>query len=86
MKKVFENLWNEYFYDVCSSIDTEEEKALIKKAGEMHKEVTDMLSNTQNDAIEKYIEFLYEIQSFCIKKAFFKGCQFSAAFLFGTIK
>ena len=31
MKKILENLWNQYFFEECAKIETEEEKILIKK-------------------------------------------------------
>ena len=31
MKKILENLWNQYFFEECVKIETEEEKILIKK-------------------------------------------------------
>ena len=82
MKETLEKLWNEYFAEKCSAIDTEEERELIKKSAEMHKTLDELLTKEQSDAIEKYVEILYEIQGFFIKKAFFKGCEFATSFIF----
>ena len=81
MKNTLEKLWNEYFAEECAAMDTAEEKALIKKAGELHKIANESLSREQKDATENYIEALYEMQDCFGKKAFFKGCEFATSFL-----
>ena len=81
MKETLELLWKEYFAEKCATIETDEERALIKKAVERHKEVSEMLSKEENDAVEKYVEVLYEAQASFNKKAFFKGCKFAASFI-----
>ena len=80
MKKTLEKLWNEFFAEECAVIDTKEERALIKKAAEIHKAANELLTKEQSDTIEKYIEVIYEIQGFFIKKAFFSGCEFATSF------
>ncbi|MBE6698968.1 MAG: hypothetical protein E7584_01835 [Ruminococcaceae bacterium] len=82
MKETFEKLWNEYFAEECAAIDTEEERALVKKALKMHEMVNELLTREQIDAIEKYIETLFEMQDSFVKKAFFKGCEFAISFFF----
>ena len=82
MKITLEKLWNEYFAEECAAINTEEEKALMKKAIEMQKKANESLTKEQSDAIEKYIEVLYQIQGCYIKKAFFDGCEFATSFFF----
>lgn len=82
MKTLLEKLWNEYFAEECAAINTKEEKALVKKAVEMHKTANESLTKEQSEAFEKYIEALYEIQGFFVKKAFFNGCEFATSFLF----
>lgn len=81
MRKILEKLWNEYFYEECSVISTKEEKALIKKAAEIHEATNELLAKEQIDAIENYVDTLCEIQDSFAKKAFFKGCEFAACFL-----
>ena len=81
MKETMERLWNEYLAEECAAIETQEEKALVRKALEMHKNANELLTKEQNDAIEKYIEALFEMQDSFIKKAFFKGCEFTTSFL-----
>ena len=85
MKKALEKLWYEYLCDKCSVIDTEEERILIKKAAEMHKTVNESLTKEQNDVIEKYIDSLFDVQSYFAKKSFLKGCEFTASFLLETV-
>ncbi len=82
MKETLEKLWNEYFAEECLMIDTDDERALVEKAAEMHEKANELLTKEQIDAIEKYIETLYDIQDFFGKKAFFRGCEFTTAFLF----
>ena len=62
MQGTLKKLWNEYFAEECALINTEKEKALLKKAVKIRKTVNELLTNEQNAAIEKYIELLYEIQ------------------------
>ena len=81
MKKTLEKLWNEYLLDECSSLDTDEGRNLTKKAAELHKKADSLLNKEQKDAVESYVEALYSIESFFVKKAFFKGCEFAVSFL-----
>ena len=80
-----ERLWNEYFSEECAQINTQQEKELIKKIVKMQESVNQSLSNEHNELIQNYIELLYDIQALFVKKAFFKGCEFSASFFY-TIK
>ena len=82
MKKTLEKLWDDCFAEECALIDTEEEKELIKEAVQMRKTADELLTREQSDAVEKYIEALYDIQISGNKKAFFKGCEFAISFLF----
>ncbi len=63
------------------AIDTDKERSLIKKLGELRKRAGELLTNEQSAAFEKYIEALYEIQYSFVKKAFFKGCEFATSYL-----
>lgn len=62
------------------AIDTDKERSLIKKLGELRKKAEELLTKEQSAAIEKYIETLYEIEYSFAKKAFFKGCEFAVDF------
>ena len=84
MNTTFEKLWNEYFAEECAKINTEEEKVLLKKTAELHEKANELLTKEQIPMIEKYIETLYELQSFFGKKAFFKGCEFTISFFLET--
>ena len=81
MREILEKLWNEYFAEECAVIDTEEERTLIRKVAEMHQKANELLTKEQCDALEKCIEALYETQSLCVKKAFFKGVKLAIALL-----
>ena len=73
-------LWNEYFGEECSKIDTMEEKTFARRTAEMSKAIDDLLTNEQHRAVDKYIESLYDLQDCLVKKAFFKGCKFTVSF------
>lgn len=79
MKEMLENLWNNYFAEECAVINTKEERALAKKIVEMRDQITAEAA----EALEQYVEALFESQGVFIKKAFFKGCEFTVSFLFG---
>lgn len=81
MKKTLENLWNDYLMDECSTINTDEEREHTKDAAMLHEKLNDLLNEEQKEAVEKYVESLYEIQAFFLRKAFYKGCEFSVSFL-----
>lgn len=76
-----EMLWKDCFSGICTEMQSEEERALTKKALECYQVAKQLLSETQFTAIEKHIDALCEIQDHCVKKAFFKGCEFTLAFL-----
>ena len=81
MKKTLEKLWNEYLLDKCAGIDTDEERELIEKALKLHQKAKALLNEEQENAVEKYIDALCDIDTIFMKKAFFKGCEFAVSFL-----
>ena len=81
MNTMLENLWNEYFAELCATIDTEAERVLLKKSIEIHQKINEFLTAEQRDVMEEYIDLLYEMQDSFLKKAFFKGCNFACSFL-----
>ena len=85
MKETLEKLWNECFAEECAMLDTEEEKESIRKVADLQKKASELLTKEQRYAVEKYIEALYESQSFYVKKAFFKGCKFATSFLIESV-
>ena len=86
MKETFEKIWVEYFSDECAKIETDEEKALIKKAAEMHKAIDELMMNEQISVMEEYVDTLYQIQWCFVRKSFFKGCKFALSFILETEK
>lgn len=84
MKETLEKLWNEYLSDGCAAIDTEEEKQLTKKTVELHEKANALLTKEQEDAVEKYVDALCDLEALFVKKAFYKGCEFSVSFLLET--
>ncbi len=88
MLQTLEKLWNEYLSEECAVIDTDEERKLTKKAGELHEKANALLNKVQRDAVEKYVAALCDIEGLFAKKAFFKGCEFAVSFLLeaGTLE
>ena len=50
MKETLEKLWDEYFACECAVINTEKEKALIKKAVGAQKAIDELLTKEQSEA------------------------------------
>ena len=68
MDLLTEKLWNEYFAEECSRLDTNEERELIKKAGKLHELMNETLSIEHRETMEEYIETSYAIQRLFTKK------------------
>ena len=81
MKETLEKLWNDYLLNECAVMDTEEERMLTKQAVELHEKANALLTKEQQDATEKYVDVLCDIEAIFVKKAFLKGCQFAISFL-----
>ena len=81
MKETLEKLWNEYLLDECATIDTNEERKLTKKAADLHEKANALLTKAEQEAVEKYVEALYDMETLFVKKAFVKGCEFAVSFL-----
>ena len=81
MKETLEKLWNEYLLDECAKIDTVEERNLTKKTVKLHEKVNALLNDEQEEAVEKYADALCDLEALFVKKAFLKGCEFTASFL-----
>ena len=84
MKETLEKLWNEYLLDECAEMDTDEERKLTRNASELYEKVAELLNREQEDAVEKYVDALCDIEAIFVKKAFFKGCEFAGSFLLET--
>ena len=81
MKETLEKLWNEYLAEESSLIDTDEERDLTRKTADLNTKAVALLNKDQQDAVEKYVDALCDLEALFIKKAFFKGCEFSVSFL-----
>jgi len=84
MKKVLEKLWSEYLWEDCAVMETNEERALAKKAVDLHREALALLNEEQEKAVERYLDALSDTEALYVRKAFFKGCKFAVAFLVET--
>lgn len=85
MKKTLEKLWNEYLVDECAVIDTDEERKLTKRVAKLHEKANALLNKEQEDAVEKYVDPLCDVEALFVKKAFCKGCEFAVSFLLEVI-
>ncbi len=81
MKQTLDKLWDEYLSDKCAEMDTDKERELTRKTGELHEQLNALLSKEQSEALGKYIDAIYDMEALFIKKAFFKGCEFALSFL-----
>lgn len=81
MSETLEKLWNEYLSEECAAFDTDEERKISQKTVKLHEEANALLNQDQQDAVEKYVDALCEIETHFVKKAFFKGCEFAVSFL-----
>ena len=86
MKKLFDKLWNGFFAEECASSNTEEERVIAKKVIEIRKTLDKLLTPEQLETAQKYIDALYEMQSFSVKKAFLTGLDFGASLMFHIAK
>ena len=75
MKKMLEELWDDYFLEKCAEIDTEEERSLAKKAIAIHEKARRLLNEEQRDAMEQYVDVLYSVQACFAKKHFCRGAS-----------
>ena len=53
----------------------------MKKTVELHEKANASLDKDQKEAVEKYVDALFDIDSLFMKKAFLKGCKFAVSFL-----
>ena len=81
MSITFDRLWQEYLSECCSKITTEEQRKLAKKAVELHETAAAMLNSAQEEAVEKYVDALCDIDAQFMKSAFFQGCEFALSLL-----
>lgn len=81
MKETLEKLWNEYLLDECAAIDTDKERNLTKKTAQLHEKANALLDVQQKDAVQKYVDTLFDANALFVKKAFIKGCEFAVSFL-----
>lgn len=78
MKETIENLWDEYLY---STVEIDKDGQLTKKILDLNEKAMALLNDEQRTAVEAYVDAIYDIETVLIKKAFVKGCEFTASFL-----
>ena len=79
---MLDRLWNEYFNEECAVINTDEERTLLRRVVEFQEAAIAGLTKDQREGVQRYVEVLYESQGAQVKKAFLKGCEFTASFFF----
>ncbi len=84
MNETLKKLWDEYLLDKCAVIDTDEERALTRAAAELNEKAISLLNQEQQDAVEKYVDALCDVDALFARKAFLKGFEFSFSLLFET--
>lgn len=84
MKLTLEKLWDEYFSEECVMLDTDEEKELVSLTAEAHKSINESLTEEDAERVEKLLDLLNEMHGLSLRRAFCKGCEFTAAFLSET--
>ena len=82
MRKMLDELWNNYFAEECAVITTDEERALLKRTGTLREALNKLITTEQRELLDRYVEALYEIEGIFNKKIFFSGCKFAATFFF----
>lgn len=81
MNKILDKLWNEYLIDDCAIFDTDEERGLSKRVSELHGQMAAMLDRKSLSLVEEYVSLLLELEGILSRKAFIRGCEFSASFI-----
>ena len=81
MKETLKRLWHEYLLEECSTINTDEERRLTKKALELHDKANALLDKDQQKAVEDYFDALCDVDAVFARKAFICGCSFAVSFL-----
>lgn len=84
MKKTLEKLWDEYLFEECSKIETDEERCLAKKSAELHETANALLNKEQKSAVEKFVDSVYDVEIYSMRKAFFKGCKLAFSLILET--
>lgn len=86
MKETMERLWHDCFEEDCSTLNSEQEKALMKEAARLRESFEHEMTKEQIAVTQAYSDVLCELQIIFAKKAFLKGCEFTASFLFEAIE
>ena len=81
MGKTIENLWAECVESECSKMDTTEERVLARRVSEKRKLMDEVLDGEQRCVLDSYMDALCELNALFARKAFAKGCEFTASFL-----
>ena len=82
---MLKRLWDEYFADEDAVIKSDEEKEILGRILEMQDALIKIITNEQNEAVERYVDALLELQCVALRKAFIKGCRFSVSFLMDVL-
>lgn len=82
MKQTLEKLWNDYLADECATINSDEERKLAKITVELHEKVNSTLNEAQKNAVEEYIDALFDVEAIFLRKAFFERMRICGVFHF----
>ena len=86
MTEILEKLWQEYFFEECTRIESEEEKAILRKTAELRKKVDVLLDKEEAAAMQNLLDCIYEGEERIFKKAFLKGALLANSLLLEIYK
>ena len=86
MTENFEKLWQEYFFEECTRIETSEEKEIIRKTAELHEKVDALLTKEESEAMQEYVDCIYDSAETFYKKAFMKGVRLAISLFLEAYK
>ena len=84
MKQTLEKLWSDYLSEECAIVRSDEERRIMKISAELQENLNSILNKEQIEAVEKYVDALCNVESFFVRRAFIKGCEFAVSFILET--
>ena len=86
MMQIFDKIWEEYFFEECTRIETSEEKEIIRKTAELHEKVDALLTKEESEAMQEYVDCIYDSAETFYKKAFMKGVRLAISLFLEAYK
>ena len=86
MTQLFDKIWQEYFFEECTRIETGEEKEIIRKTSELHEKVDSLLTKEESETMQEYVDCIYDGEESFYKKAFLKGVRLALSLFLEAYK